>query len=212
MNLLFRTVVTAQIFEPPVPSVAPTPLIERWVTGSGIPGAMLALGLAVIAYLALSRSGRARMAFPVAAGLCLIGGIVLGVGQLVVTPRESLRRAARSLVEAAVVADKPALTALLHPDARVRTRFASAEGRDRILPLTDQAAARITGHEVRAVRVDLRGPRVARTQVRISLTADTLPPASWWAVDWQKDTPDGAWVVTNIEPIWIQGMTDPAGP
>jgi hypothetical protein len=212
MSLLLRLVVPAQIFEPPIPSVGPTPFLERWVTGSGIPGAALMLGLAVIAFLALSRSGRARMAFPVAAGLCLVGGVVLGIGQFVETPRESLRRSARALVDAAVAADRPALTLLLHPDARVRTRFASAEGRENILPLADRAAGRIAGHDVREVRVDLRGPRVARTQVRLSLDADTLPPASWWAVDWQKTTPDAPWVVTSIEPIWIQGMTDPAGP
>ncbi len=202
----------AQVFEPSMPSIAPTPLVERWVTGSGLPGAGLLLGLAVLAVVALPRAGRPRLAWPVAGALALAGLGVLAIGQLVVTDREALRAQARDLVDAAVEPDRDALRTLLHPDARVRSRFASAQGRDRIIPLAERASGYVSGHTVREVRVDLRGPRVARTQVRVSVQGDAIPPASWWQVDWQRPSDDAPWAVTNVEPIWIQGMTDPAGP
>src|SRR5690606_1548198 len=120
MTMLRPIVTVAQVFEPSMPSVAPTPFIERWVTGSGLPGAGLLLGLAVLALVALPRAGRARQAWPVAAALAAAGLGVLAVGQLVVTDREALRAQARDLVDAAVNADRDALRVLLHPDARVR--------------------------------------------------------------------------------------------
>jgi hypothetical protein len=187
-------------------------VIERWVTGSGFTGAALLGVLAIAAYLVLSRSPKARLAVPAAAALLAGAAVVLLVGRLVVTPRESLKAAAVALVDAAATADQAALRPLLHPDARVRTRFAAAQGRDRVAALAGQAEPFITDHRVREIRVDLRGPRVARTQIRLSVQGDRIPPASWWAVDWQRPGPDDPWVVTSIEPIWIQGMADPAGP
>jgi hypothetical protein len=202
----------AQLFEPSMPSVTATPFVERWVTGSGFAGAGVLVGLGIVAYLVLSRGSRARLAVPVAAGLWLLGGAAVGVGQWVVTPREQLRAAARELVSAAVAADRDAVAARLHADARVRTQYARAEGRDRILPLVDMVRGEITGHSVRRVEVDLRGPRVARTHLRLSVTADRLPPASIWTIDWQRGSDEAPWQATLIEPYWIQGMTDPAGP
>ncbi|MCC5824179.1 MAG: hypothetical protein LAT64_04220 [Phycisphaerales bacterium] len=212
METLTSLIVLAQVFEPSIPSVPPPPFIERWVTGSGIPGALVLAGLGIVAFIVLGRTPKHKLAVPVGAGLVLAGGVVLLIGQLVVTPREVLGDRARGLVDAAVAADHDALRGLLHEDARVRTRYASADGRDRIIPLSDIASARIESHRVREVRVDLRGPRVARTQVRLSVGGEAIPPASWWAVDWMRRDDEAPWVVTSIEPIWIQGMTDPAGP
>lgn len=202
----------AQVFEPAMPSVTDTPFVERWITGSGFMGAGVLVTLGIVAYLVLSRGSRTRLAVPVAAGLWVLGGAVVGVGQWVVTPREQLRAAARELVAATVNADRDTVAARLHADARVRTRYARAEGRERILPLVDMVRGQITGHTVRRVEVDLRGPRVARTHLRLSVTADRLPPASIWTVDWQRASDDAPWQATLIEPFWIQGMTDPAGP
>ena len=202
----------AQVFEPPMPPVSPTPLVDRWVTGSGIPLAAFLGVLGVVAFLVLSRGARARQALPAALLLFLAAGLALVAGRLIVTQREVLRDAARSLVDSAVAADKPALERLLHEDARLRSRFGNAEGRDRIIPYTDLAKVRIETHRVREVRVDMRGPRVARTQIRLSVTADRIPPASWWAVDWQRTTDDAPWQATSIEPLWLQGMDNPAGP
>lgn len=212
MTPTLPTPLFAQVFEPGMPSVSATPFIERWITGSGFAGAGVLVGLGIVAYLVLSRGSRARLAVPAAAGLWLLGAVVVGVGQWVVTPREQLRVAARELVAGAVSADRAAVAARLHADARVRTRYARAEGRDRILPLVDQVRGEITGHSVRRVEVDLRGPRVARTHLRLSVTADRLPPASIWTIDWQRASDDAPWQATLIEPFWIQGMTDPAGP
>ena len=212
METLNAVFAVAQVFEPSIPSVQPAPFLERWVTGSGVPGAVVLAGLGVLLFVVLSRTPKHRLALPAGAALVLAGAGVLLTGRLVETPREALAERARGLVDAAVSADEPALRDTLHEDARVRTRFASAEGRDRIIPLSGIAASRVGSHSVREVRVDLRGPRVARTQIRLSVDGANIPPASWWAVDWMRTTDEAPWVVTNIEPIWIQGMTDPAGP
>lgn len=208
----FPFLLHAQVFEPAMPSVTDTPWVERWITGSGFAGAGVLVALGIAAFLVLSKGSRARLAAPVAAGLWLLGAGVVGVGQWVVTPREQLRAAARELVAAAVNADRETVGSRLHADARVRTRYARAEGRERILPLVDLVRGEISGHRVRRVEVDLRGPRVARTHLRLSVTADRLPPASIWTIDWQRASDDAPWQATLIEPFWIQGMTDPAGP
>lgn len=201
----------AQVFEPAMPSVPATPFLERWITGSGFAGAGVLIGLGIVAYLVLSRSSRARLALPVAACLWVLGAGVVAVGQWVVTPREELRAAVRQLVGATANGDREAVGAMLHADARVRTSYARAEGRERILPLVDMVRGRITGHSVRRVEVDMRGPRVARTHLRLSVTADGIPPASIWTIDWQRASEDAPWQATLIEPQWIQGMTNPAG-
>lgn len=212
METLLLWLPVAQVFEPAMPSVPDAPFIERWITGTGYAGAGLLAAVGVVAYLVLSRSARARLAIPALIGLWLMGGAVLLIGTLVQTQRESLRASARELVAAAVQGDTDRLGPLLHENARVRARYANAEGRDRILLVVGRVEYRIQSHRVRRVEVDLRGPRVARTHLRLSVTSDTLPPASIWTVDWQRASDDAPWVVTLIEPFWIQGMTDPAGP
>lgn len=200
----------AQIFEPALPDVPPAPFIETWLLGSGYRAAGVLAAGALVAWIALARAGRWRVIALAALSLLAIGALVLG--RVVVTTREALRDRVRVLVDAAVRADEATLTPLLHPDARVRTRFGSGEGRDRVLSLTRQAAGVIQSHRVGTIEVDLRGPQVARTLLSLSITADSVPPLSQWIVDWQRPTPSDDWVVTQIEPIWVQGMTDPAGP
>lgn len=200
----------AQIFEPALPDVPPAPFVEAWLLGSGYRAAGVLAAGALVAWITLARAERWRLIAPAALALLAVGALV--AGRLVVTTREALRDRVRLLVDAAVRADAPALTPLLHPDARVRTRFGSGEGRDRVVSLTRQAAGVIQSHRVGTVAVDLRGPQVARTILSLSITADSAPPLSQWIVDWQRPTPADDWVAIQIEPIWIQGMTDPAGP
>lgn len=205
-----RAWLPAQVFEPAFPSVTDAPFVERWVTAGGWAGAAVLAGLGVVAYLALARGPRRRLAVPAAAILWALAAAVVGVDQWVVTPRERLRAAAVRLVDAAVAADRDALASLLEPDARVRTRFASAKGRDRVLALTDRVPP-IPSHRVRRVETDLRGPRVARTHLRLSVESDLLPRSSIWTIEWRRSDAE-AWRATLIEPYWIQGFTDPAGP
>lgn len=200
--------VLAQLFEPSIPSVPAAPFVETWITGTGIPGAGAALVVGVVSAVLLRRSGRGRAGLLAGAVGVVLAAAILAVGATVTTDRETLRQRSRELVAAALVADRPALAGMLREDARVRTRFGSGEGRDRVVAMAGMIGGVVGTADVRAVRVDLRGPRVARTQIRVSVTGD-VPPASWWAVDWQRD--DDAWVVTAIEPIWIQGLENPVG-
>jgi len=201
----------AQIFEPPLPGVGSTPWIETWITGSGYLGAGVAIALGAIAYYALAKAERARLGLIAGLALALVGFGVLIVGRTVTTTRELLRERTAALIDAAATADRQALTGLLHPDVRVRTRFGSGQGRDQVIALSQRASGFINAQSVKRSAVDPRGSQVARTMVTLRVDADSLPRLSQWSFDWQRQTADAPWVVVNIEPIWIQGIDNPAG-
>ncbi|GEM_PF-1506580 len=201
----------AQIFEPGLPGVAPTPAVETWITGSGIPGAAVAAGAGVVAFFVLGKSGRTKHAWAVGGALLALAAAIISIGQMITTTRESLASKAHELVQAAATADEPALNSLLHPEVRVRTRFGSGEGRADVVSLSQRAAGFIEEAGIKRSAIDPRGSQVARTLVTIRLTATNLPRLSQWAFDWQRATPESDWRVVSIEPIWIQGFENPAG-
>lgn len=200
----------AQIFEPTLPGVPPTPFLETWITGTGIPGAAVALVAAALALFVLAKSGKARAAWALAALLTLLGIACLIAGQTITTTREHLAARTAMLIDAAASADRPVLTELLHPDIRVRTRFGSGEGRDSVIALSERASGYINGQSIKRHAIDPRGSQVARTMVTLRLDADNLPRLSQWTFGWQRETTTSPWRVVSIEPIWIQGIDNPA--
>ncbi|MEM9372102.1 MAG: hypothetical protein AAGA55_00525 [Planctomycetota bacterium] len=201
----------AQIFEPELPGVAPTPFIETWVTGSGIPGAAAMLAMAAVIGFVLTRSGRTAAALIAGTTLALAGVGILITGNAITTMRESLMQRTTELVDAAATADQDSLTRLLHPDVRVRTRFGSGQGQDNVIALSRQAAGFIETHGIKRASIDPRGSQVARTMVTIRVEAPNMPRLSQWTFDWQRATPESPWQAVSIEPIWIQGLENPAG-
>lgn len=201
----------AQIFEPELPGVAPAPLLETWITGSGIPGAAAAAAAGILAYFILSKSGRTKHAWIAGAVLVLAAGAIFAVGQLVTTTRETLEANAAELVRAAGAGDETALNRLLHPDVRVRTRWGSGTGRADVVALSRRASGYIDRAYIKRAAIDPRGSQVARTLVTVRLDATNLPRLSQWTFDWQRPTPESGWQVVSMEPIWIQGFDNPAG-
>lgn len=201
----------AQIFEPELPGVTPTPFIETWVTGSGIPGAAAAFAIAAITAFALSRAGRPRIAWILTGLITTIGIGVLIIGQTVTTTREVLSQRTAELVDAAATADRDTLTRLLHPDIEVRTRFGSGTGRDNVITLSERAAGYIEQHSIKRAAIDPRGSQVARTLITLRLDAANLPRLSQWTFNWQRDSLESDWQAVRIEPIWIQGIDNTAG-
>ena len=91
--------------------------------------------------------------------------------------------------------------------------FASQTGKDRVLRLVQTRGASIVqSASTKEVRAGLLGPQVARTQIKIRVDGDMVPSNSWWLIDWNRSSPDSDdWVAVYIEPIWIQGFSNPAG-
>jgi len=203
------------IFEPAnLPELPQSGFIDQWVLESPIPLALGLLAIAVIVFGALRTTRYAKkIGIPaLAIGLVLAGAMLL-VGFFITTDAEHLRTRSRAIVSAVAEGDRPSLESLLDKQVRVQSRFASRSGRSRILDLAEsQAAPIIESAAVKEVRVGLYGPQVARTQIKVKVKADMVPPLSWWTLDWTRPSPESNdWVVTHIEPLWIQGITNPAG-
>lgn len=199
----------AQIFEPALPSVPATPWVETWITGSGFPGAAAACIGAIFALVVLRRMDKSKHAIAACALFFVVAGAILLAGRSVVTPRELLTKRTGLLLQAAGTGDAESLQTLLHPDVRVRARFANAQGRDRVIALSDRAKGYIDQIGTKDIRVDFRGSQVARTLATVRIQGDSIPRLSQWTIDWQRPTLDSEWVVVDMEPIWIQGLENP---
>jgi len=205
----------SQPFEPTaLPDLPAQGLIDHWILSSPLPLTLssIAIGILIFGILRHTKHCR-RIGIP-----SLIIGLVIGVsislaGALTTTDHETLDARSRQLVQAAAIADQAALESLLADQVRVQTSFVSKTGKSRIIALAQtRAAPLIESVTVREVRAGLFGPQVARTQIKIKVNADLIPPMSWWAIDWTRPSPDSDnWVVTHIESVWIQGIPNPAG-
>lgn len=196
---------------PELPAAGP---FEHWLFEAPVLPAAALVILGLVAFIAMRRT-KWNMGIGLPA---LLAGVVLGagvylLGSLTVTDREVLALRSADLVAAAGDGDANALSALLDERVRVRSVFASVSGRDAVVNLARTRAPRvIESAETRAVHAGLFGPQVARTQIRVRVQGEFVPSLSWWAVDWKRPTPDSdQWVATHIEPIWVQGFSDPAG-
>lgn len=176
----------------------------------GMVGVFLVGVLLMLALRARGKSSQGLIALGVAVVVC--GGMYL-VSEMVTTDREVLAGRARLLVGSVATGDETGMRSLMDTDVRVGTRFVSASGIDGVVSL---ASARVPGlvksHKVPEVRADLPGQRVGRTMVKVRIEGAMAPGSSWWMVYWERDdTETDQWRATRIEPVWIQGVNDPAG-
>lgn len=202
------------IFEPSnLPTLdAPDPFTHALFESPMI-GAIGALVLGVVLMLALRSRGNTKAALLALLGGSILCGSMFLSASLVTTQRERLIDATSDLVVAAATGDAPTLENLLHPDVRVRARFASPSGRDEIIALCQTRAARIVEDiVVRETQAQVMGERTARTLVKVRVHTGSGQNISWWMLDWERPAPDSTtWSATRIEPVWIQGYADPAG-
>ncbi|MFG0300188.1 MAG: hypothetical protein ACF8K1_11370 [Phycisphaerales bacterium JB047] len=194
---------------PPLPEPGP---FEHWVLEQPILPAAVLLLVALTTLFALRHSKHfKRIGIPAAllAILCGIGIYLLG--SLTITDREQLRQSSRNLVQSVAESDRTTLRAMLDDDAQLSSVFASAQGADRIVTLaTTRNTGVVRSADVGEVNAGIFGPQVATTQIRVRTQGDMFPTLSWWRVDWTRpsETSDD-WVVTHIEPIWVQGYANP---
>ena len=194
---------------PPLPEPG---LLELWVYEQPLLPAIVLIFLAITVLFVLRHSKRLKsVGLPVAAVALLIGASIMVLGSTTTTDRELLKERSRALVRSVADSDETALRELLNSEARLASVFASAEGADRIVSIaTTRNPGVVRSAEVGEVNAGLFGPQVATTQIRVRTKGEFIPSLSWWRVDWARtsDT-SSAWLVTHIEPIWIQGFNDP---
>lgn len=178
-----------------------------------LPAAVLVfIALATLYTLRHSKQFK-RVGLPIGL-LCFAAGIgIYLLGSLTITDRELLIARSHELVQSVADADNTALRAMLDDDARLASIFASAQGADRIVELTNtRNRGVVRSAEVGKVNAGLYGPQVASTQIRVRTKGDMFPSLSWWRIDWTRPSESSDdWVVTHIEPIWIQGFSNPSG-
>lgn len=203
------------IIEPnELPQLPPPGPIEHWVFEQPVLPASVLVFIALAALYALRHSKQfRRVGMPIGL-LCFAAGIgVYLLGSLTITDRELLKARSHELVQSVADSDNTALRAMLDDDARLSSIFASAQGADRIVELTNSRNRGVVrSAEVGKVNAGLYGPQVASTQVRVRTKGDMFPSLSWWRIDWTRPNETSEdWVVTHIEPIWIQGFSNPSG-
>ena len=196
---------------PELPQPGP---IELWLYEQPLLPAAVLILIALATLFALRRSSHfKRVGIPIALVASLLAAAIYVVGMSTVTDRELLKLKSVDLVQHVANNESMELRSLLDENARLNTRFASAEGAERIVSLASTRNRGIVETaEVSEINAGLYGPQVATTQIRVSTEGNMFPTLSWWRIDWTRpsETSD-QWLVTHIEPIWIRGFTNPAG-
>lgn len=192
---------------------APSPL-EYWVLEQPlVPAAALVIAGILTLLIMRHRASFKRIAIPVSSALILAGITIYIVGTITITQREHLQERSDDLVQSVANADASTLRSMLEPNAQLSSIFQSAQGADRIVQIaTTRNPGVVQSASVGRVNAGIYdGNLVATTQIRVRTQGNMVPSLSWWRVDWQRQSDTESWRVTHIEPIWIQGIPNPAG-
>ncbi len=203
------------IFEPAdLPQIANPPLFDRLIFESGTTTALIILAAALVMAVVLLKAAKSKPAL-----LVFVAGILGATGvftasTLVVTQREHITDRLKQLVAAVDNADTQSLEELLHESVQVRTRFGGATTRAGVVRLvTTRAAPAVSQIRTSEIKVGLSGQRLARSMIKIKAQSEGPLGTSIWQIDWSRPTEEtNQWVATHIEPLWIQGVSNPAGP
>jgi len=196
-----------------LPQLPPPGFIEHWVFEQPMLPAVVLVFIALSTLFTLRNSTHLnRIGIPVAL-IAVLGAIgIYLLGSITITDREMLRLRSHDLVQSVAGGDQTTLRSMLSNDARLASIFASAQGADRIVTLaTTRNTGIVRSAKVGKVNTGLFGPQVATTQIRVRTQGDMFPTLSWWRIDWTRaDETSDNWVVTHIEPIWVQGISNPS--
>lgn len=203
------------LFEPTnLPTLeAPDPLMHALFEDS-----MLAIiGIMVLGFLLLigmNARGKAKAGL-IAMGIALfLSGSIFLSSTMITTDREVLTLKATSLVDAVATGDAFTMKPLLSEDVAVETRFASPSGRDQVVEVASSRVPRVVeSYSIPEIRVDLPGPRVGRTMVKVRAQSSQAPiGSSWWMIHWERPSAESDdWEAVHITPVWIQGISNPEG-
>jgi hypothetical protein len=196
-----------------LPELPPASPIEYWVLEQSlVPAISLILAGVLTLIVMRHRPSFKGIGLPIGVALILVGIGIQTVGSLTITEREHLRERSKALVQSVADTDASTLHSLLEQDAELASMFTgSTRGADRIVQLaTTRNPGVVQSAEVGKVHVGIYdGDLVATTQIRVRTQGSMVPSLSWWRVDWQRQRDSDPWLVTFIEPIWIQGVSNP---
>jgi len=177
--------------------------------------AVAGLGLlGILLMFALRTRGQHKQGL-IALGIAvLISGAMWITSMVVTTDREQISIHATRLVNAVAVGDEPVMRSLLGESVRAQTRFAAAQGVDKVASLAVSRVPRLVDeYSITEIRADLPGSQIGRTMVKLRVQGNSVPGgSSWWMIHWQRPDDDSdAWTAFYIEPLWIQGIKNPGG-
>tara|TARA_R110002073_G_scaffold152651_3_gene307458 strand:- start:92769 stop:93392 length:624 start_codon:yes stop_codon:yes gene_type:complete len=177
--------------------------------------AVIGLGLlGILLMLALRTRGQHKQGL-IVFGLALVVAASMWItSTIVTTDRERISNHATQLVHAVANGDESAMRSLLGESVRVQTRFAAAQGVDKVASLAASRVPRLVDeYTITEIRADLPGSQIGRTMVKLRVQGNSVPGgSSWWMIHWQRPNTDSeTWNVFYIEPLWIQGINNPGG-
>lgn len=205
----------SDLFEPTnLPQLEQAGSFTRLLFESPLLAMAIAAMLGILLMLAMRSRGKNGTGLIIFGCSLLIAAVIFVLSMLVTTDREMLAIRASELVDAVATGDESTLQTLLSEDVTVETRFASARGMEEVIAIASNRVPRVVEeHTIREVRADLPGPRVARTMVKVRASGNVMPAtSSWWMIHWERvDAESDDWKAVLVRPVWIQGVSNPAG-
>lgn len=196
---------------PPLPSPPP---IAHFLLENPIPGVVLLILIAIVAFLVLNARGKVKPALLLAALLVTLAGVLFAVASVVQTDRETISARTRELVAVVAAVNRPGMEEILADGLVTRaTRVPRDATKDQVIAIVESELGvkyQASSHEFLDLQAAMYGPRVGRTQARVRVSSDYGGIPSWWRIDWQLDD-DGRWRASRIEALWIPGVPNPGG-
>ncbi|MEZ6242583.1 MAG: hypothetical protein R3B57_06015 [Phycisphaerales bacterium] len=197
--------ITPQIVPLPAP-----PAQGRYLFESPLVVLLALVIAALVALLIFNAQAKLKLGAIVAGAIALLAVGVWALATAVVTPRERLIARAKEVIDATAAADVTRLRPMLAEQSRVRVGGGTiASNRESILTrvadFQGEYHVTIESHRVAEAQAAIDGPQSARTQLRVKHSGPGLPSASWWLIEWRRESEDSPWVAEVIEPLWISG-------
>jgi len=199
-----------------VPPLDAPPAHQVWLFESPWPLVGLLLLASVVGFIALNRQEKGRWAV----GAFLLGvvaaGAVFGVAAGVKTEREALLGRTAAFVDAVAAGDVETVDELLAESLEVSFAgtLAAEVNRELVLGVVgafqEGGALELREYLSGSRQAEVRGAGFGVSQLKITVVAARGGAGStWWRLDWRKQ-PDGAWRITELECLLINGRP-PAG-
>jgi len=175
--------------------------------------ALTAAGVAIATVLA--RKGKLKPGLWAGAGLVVVALVVLVVGTVVETDRESIEGGSRAFVVAAVDGDIAVLDRLVLEEAALAAsgQTVADDGRDRIeqLAAMQSEAGLIESWRLSRMQATIDGSNIGTTQFRVRATpAGGGPSLTWWRLSWRRDAL-GVWRIGTIDCLAVNGRKPGSG-
>ncbi len=207
-----------QLDIPSPPSLPAPPTLVHYTLENPWPVAALLVLVAAIVFSIYHQRGQPRKALGWALSAAALAGGLVVLGRFIVTPREAIADATRSLVSGVAQADTAALDSALG-DPCTLYYFQAPDGLDRagILAAVSRffekgSAYRLSGWQIESLQTHAGGATTGQAQVKVLARPEqwNLPHHSWWRIDFRKGN-DNVWRATAIMPLAVQGVDNPSG-